>query len=103
MRAHHRLTVQLRTRQEGSAGQSEYIPSGEPIEVRGNIHPLSQEEIQLWGDSARETIKWFCKTWPGDIHSEVTLRDAKWDQVAPAAVFDLGKTTKHVEVVLRRR
>lgn len=103
MRAHHKLVVQRRKKVPGSAGQGELAADGTPIPVRGNFHPLSAEEIVLWGDSGKETGTWFSKTWPGDIYCSITFRGAQWDQVAPAKVFDIGSSTQHVEVVIRRR
>jgi len=102
MRAHHSLTVQKTKKKLGSAGQRERESDGDPVTVRGNYHPLSDEEIQLWGDSERETGKWFSKTWPGDLYSVITFRGHTWDQVA-METFDIGSSTKHIEVVIRRR
>lgn len=103
MQAHHTLTIQNKKSVRGSAGQSEYVDDGPPIKVRGNLHPLSSDELQLWGDTNRQTRKWFGKTWPADTHSEITFDGELWDQVAPAEKFDIGQRTKHFEVVLRKR
>lgn len=103
MRRKHTITVQPREYVKGSAGQRELQDVGDPIVVRGNRHPLSQEEIRLWGDSAKETVKYFCDTWPGNIYSGITIAGEAWDQVAPAEVHSLGQNTKHVEVILRKR
>jgi hypothetical protein len=103
MRRRHTLTVQPRKRKDGSAGQRELENDGEPVDVKGNRHPLSEEDIRLWGDSAKETVKYFCDTWPGDIYSTITIAGEPWDQVAPARVHGLGQNTRHVEVILRKR
>lgn len=103
MRRIDTVLVQPRTEQEGSAGQSEWVPSGEPIPVRGNMHPLEADEIVFWGDHGREMQKFACDTWPGDIQSVTTWDGSEWDQVAPEQRARLGHRTKHVEVVLRRR
>jgi hypothetical protein len=97
------VLVQLRTKVPGSAGQNEWEPSGDPIEVRGNMHPLSADEIVFWGDHGREMQKFACDTWPGDMQSVMTWDGSEWDQVAPEQRARLGRGTKHVEVVLRRR
>ena len=97
------MFVQRKKRKDGSAGQRELEDDGTPVKVRGNKHPLSQEELRLWGDSKLETIKYFCASWPGDIYSAITIDGEPWDQVAPAEVHGLGQATRHVEVVLRKR
>jgi hypothetical protein len=102
MRPHHTLVVQPTKKKDGSAGQRERENDGDPVNVRGTYHPLSADEVKLWGDSERETGKFFCKSWPGDLYSVITFRGSVWDQVA-AEVFDIGSSTKHIEVVIRRR
>jgi hypothetical protein len=103
VRRAHTAIVQNRTKGTGSAGQAEYVNAGAPITVRGNRHPLTQEEIRLWGDSAKVTEKFFCNSWPGDMFSEITIDGEPWDQVAPVERHGLGQATRHDEVVLRKR
>lgn len=103
MRRAHTAVVQRRVKTAGSAGQAEYVNDGDPVTVRGNRHPLTQEEIRLWGDSARVTEKFFCNSWPGDMFSVITIDGDPWDQVAPAERHGLGQATRHDEVVLRKR
>ena len=102
-RQRHTVSVQKRKSKTGSANQKEYENDGAPVIIPGTYHPLSAEEILVWGTSTRETGKFFCRSWPGDIHSRITFRGAQWDQVAPAEISDIGQNTKHVVVVLRRR
>jgi hypothetical protein len=97
------VSVQLREKVAGSAGQAEWSDAGDPVTVRGNVHPLEADEIVYWGDHGRDMRKLFCKSWPGDIHSVISWDGAAWDQVAPEQLFKIGQSTKHVEVILRRR
>ncbi len=105
MRKRHTLLVQPREKFKGSAGQTEYRNVGDPVEVRGNVHPLSAEEVQLFGDRAVDTRKFFYfgPSWPGDMFCEITFEGVKWDQVAPAPHMDLGLRTAHFEVLIRKR
>lgn len=101
MRTRHVVTVQRTKEKRGTAGQRERENDGEPIAVRGNMHELDADEVQLWGDRGHETKKFFCKSWPGDIFSIVTYAGKTWDQVAPEMRF--GFTHPHIEVILRKR
>jgi hypothetical protein len=103
MRYQHAVVVQKRKRVPGSAGQKELVNDGSPIIVRGNVHPLSEDEIRALGDRAVETRKFFCRTWPGDMFSALAYDGGTWDQVEPAQTHGLGHLTKHVEVLIRRR
>ena len=105
MRPRHTLIVQKRkpAPTAGSVGQAVYVADGTPVPVRGNVHPLTTEEIRNYGDQAKDLRKFFCRAWPGDMFSEITFEGDKYDQVEPVKKHDLGHLTKHAEVILRRR
>lgn len=103
MRYRRIASVQRRVERKGKAGQVEYVDDGLPIPVRGNLYPLTTDEVQFYGDRGTDTRKWFCQVWPGDMHSRITLDGAEWDQVEPAKTFDAGVRSRHVEVILRKR
>jgi hypothetical protein len=102
MRARHTLVVQNRERVR-TKGHEELQPTGEPISVRGTVHPLDAAEIQFYGDRALETRKFFGPSWPGNIDCRITFDGDEWDQVEPAAVHGIGQASRHVEVIIRRR
>lgn len=103
MRYRDSLVVQKRKKAPGSAGQRELVNDGSPVTVVGNMHPLDTSEIEFYGTRASDTRKWFCKSWPGDMFSEITYDGAKWDQVDPEKVHKLGQATRHIEVIVRKR
>jgi hypothetical protein len=102
-RPRHVVRVQRYAAAEGSIGQQEYQPAGDPIAVRGNFHPLSSDETVSFGLQDYVAGRFHCQSWPGDQYSRIDFRDADWDQVGDAEQFDIGRGTQHVEVLLRRR
>ncbi len=103
MRYLETLTVQPRKQQTGSANQVEWVDDGDPVTVAGNAHPLDQAEIVNFGDVGQDLRRWFCRSWPGDMHSVLTFEGDPWEQAEPAARHKIGRGTRHVEVVIRRR
>lgn len=102
-RPKHKLTVQLYVKSPGSIGQDTYTPSGLPIPVEGNKHPLTAQEIEVNGLQNFTTTNWHTTSWPGDQHCRVTLDGAEWDQIGEAKLFDMSARTRHYEVILRKR
>lgn len=101
----HALTVQPYKQAPGSSGQAEWVVDGDPVQVRGNVHPLDADEIQFFGERARDMRKvfYYGRTWPGDIHCRIEFDGVEWDQAEPERHFDLGYRTQHFEVMIRRR
>lgn len=103
MRYRHRVTVQPFAEVTGSAGQTEWTPTGRPVTVSCNIHPLSTDEVEAWGERSRDMRTLFCRTWPGNQHSPIVWEGTVWDQVADAQTYGMGVATRHVEVLIRKR
>ncbi len=95
--------MQKRKKLAGSIGQDELVNEGDPILVRGNRHPLSSDEIVSFGLRDFVTTSFHCLSWPGDPLCIVTLDGDEWDQVGEAQLYDMSPTTRHYEVVLRKR
>lgn len=99
----HAVTVQMQKRVKKSAGY-EYEPDGDPVTVRGNLHPMSADGSRAYG--LQEVVSQQLNTkelWPGDAHSIVTTSDGRrWDFVG-VQEFDMSPGTAHREVVLKLR
>jgi len=98
----HTLLVQLREPVTGSAGQTEWRDAGSPVQVRGNLHPASTDEIAAFGVQTADLRRFHCLEWPGDSHSVITYDGRPWDVVAPPQHFDMSPRTAHWEVLIRR-
>lgn len=105
MRRRHTITGVLYESFKGSANQAEYrpIPDTEPVTVPCNVHPLSADEIQFYGERSRDMRKVFADSWPFDTLSRLTFEGVPWDQVEPAGNHQLGMGTRHYEVIIRKR
>jgi hypothetical protein len=99
----HKALVQNKKTVPGSIGQDELVDDGAPIEVRGNKHPLSSDEIVSFGLRDFVSTSFHCLTWPGNPLCVVTLDGVEWDQVGEAQLYDMSPSTRHFEVVLRKR
>lgn len=102
-RPKHELMVQLYVKSPGSIGQNEYEPTGDPVPVKGNKHPLTAQEVEANGLQNFTTVNWHSIKWPGDEHCRVTLDNAEWDQIGEAKLFAMSTRTLHYEVILRKR
>ncbi|WP_243063189.1 hypothetical protein [Humibacter sp. RRB41] len=99
----HVVTVQNRQQVEGSIGQNELVNDGAPVKVRGNKHPLSSDEIVSFGLRDFVTMSFHSLSWPGSPLCVVTFDGAEWDQVGEAQLYDMSPSTRHFEVILRKR
>jgi len=99
----HSLTVQRYAKTEGSIGQNDYSPAGDPVTVRGNKHPLTAEETTNYGLQNFTTVAFHCLTWPGDQHSMISLDGSDWEQIGDPKLYGMSTRTQHYEVILKKR
>lgn len=101
-RAPHTVTVQRRVIDRTDVHGVTYKPSGEPVQVRGSLQPLSATESNVDGITALTRMRFICRDWPGDIHSLVTAPDGSFEPEGEPQFYNMSPGTRHWEIVLRR-
>ena len=98
------VSVQNYLKKKGSIGQSTYTePDGAAVPVPCNVYPLDAAEVVEYGVQELETLKLYCDSWPGNLHSRITYRGEEWDQAAPVKGFDNTVKLKNVVVIIKKR
>ena len=99
----HSLVVQRREPgAKDSLGNPKLVDDGDPVEVGANVHPLRADEILARGLQESIARRVVARAWPGDIYSLIYFDGYEWEQ-EPAELFDQSRSTRHFEVVIKRR
>jgi hypothetical protein len=101
-RGPHTLTVTPRTRTKDALGAAVWTPST-PVEARGAMQPVSATESTELGLTTETVYRFLGRTWPGDVHAEVSWNGRPFEQVGEAKVHGMSPRTAHVEVILKAR
>lgn len=101
-RAPHTVTVQARTLDRTNVHGKSYTPVGNPVTVPGSLQPLSATETNVDGLSALTRMRFICRDWPGDIHSQVTANGSTFEPEGQPQLYNMSPATRHWEIVLRR-
>jgi hypothetical protein len=98
----HTVEVQLREAAAGSLGQKKYSNVGDRLPIRGNLQPLSSDEILANGLQNEITRRFSGRTWPGDSTSLVYTDGWEWSPVGEPEHFGMSPRTAHYVVILKR-
>lgn len=101
-RAPHTVTVQPRVIDRSNVHGVTYKPSGSPVQVRGSLQPLSATETNVDGIAALTRMRFICRDWPGDIHSQVTTDTGTFEPEGEPQFYNMSAATRHWEIELRR-
>lgn len=99
----HRLLVQRYGATVDDEGVPAKGPVGDPVPVRGNVHPLSAEEVQAYGTQTAETYWVTARNWPGDHQARVHWDGRWWDQVAEPTRHTMSPRTAHERIRISAR
>lgn len=99
----HRVDVQLRTGpSQDKRGNTVRVSTGAPVTVPCSCQPLSATEIDSFGLRTETVRKIICRSWPGDINSQVLWDGHEWDTVADPEHFSMSPATDHWELLIKK-
>lgn len=99
----HVVIVQPYEKVLGPMGESTYRPTGAPVPVPCNVHPITADEITAFGLQEVDARKIVADTWPGDIHCRITYDGEEWDQHGPAHHHDISDNANSWQVLIQKR
>lgn len=99
----HELLVQRYGTTTDDEGVSATGPLGDPILVRGNVHPLSADEVVAYGTQTTETYWVTARNWPGDHRARVHWDGRWWDQVGEPTRNTMSPRTAHERIRISAR
>ena len=104
-KAPHRAWVQARKMERTADGLRDYVPDGDPVEIRCKVEPVrdwsSAEEEYLNGVQLRDLRVVYCRKWHGDVNATVLWDDDIYEVIGQPQLFKASHRTRHQRITIQ--